>query len=72
MSLSAHDLGVSSISLEMKDGKLVVYSSYARADFDAVIKFNNAEDFKAFTKKAVAVEVDGKPLEVLDNDVSFG
>ena len=69
MSLSAHDLGVSSISLEMKDGKLVVYSSYARADFDAVIKLNNAEDFKAFTKKAVAVEVDGKPLEVLDNDV---
>lgn len=69
MSLSAHDLGISAISLETKDGKLVVYSSYARADFDAVIKFNNAEDFKAFTKKAVAVEVDGKPLEVLDNDV---
>ena len=71
MSLSAHDLGTSSISLEMKDGKLVVYSSYARADFDAVIKLNNAEDFKAFTKKAVALEVDGKPLEVLDNDVSL-
>ena len=71
MSLSTHDLGVSAISLEMKDGKLVVYSSYARADFDAVIKFNNAEDFKAFTKIAVAVEVDGKPLEVLDNDVSL-
>ena len=69
ISLSAHDLGVSSISLEIKDGKLVVYSSYARADFDAVIKFNDAEDFKAFTRKAVAVEVDGKSLEVLDNDV---
>lgn len=71
MSLSAHDLGVSAISLEIKDGKLVVYSNYARADFDAVIKFNNAEDFKAFTKKAVAVEIDGKPLDVLDNEVSL-
>ncbi len=71
ISLSAHDLGVSAISLEMKDGKLVVYSSYARTDFDAVIKFNNAEDFKAFTKKAVAVEIDGKVLDVLDNDFSL-
>ena len=70
INLSAHDLGVSAISLEIKDGKLVAYSNYARADFDAVIKFNNAEDFKAFTKKAVAVEIDGKALEVLDNDVS--
>ena len=70
MSLSAHDLGVSAISLEMKDGKLVVYSNYARADFDAVLKFNNAEDFKEFTKKAVAVEIDGMALNVLDNDVS--
>lgn len=69
MSLSAHDLGVSAISLEMKDGKLIVYSSYARADFDMGLKFNNAEDFKAFTKKAVAVEIDGKALDVLDNDV---
>lgn len=71
MSLFAHDLGVSSISLEIADGKLVVYSSYARADFGELIFQNNAEDFKAFTKKAVAVEIDGKALEVLDNDVSL-
>ena len=71
ISLSAHDLGISSISLEIKDGKLVVYSSYARADFDATIFQNSREDFKEFTKKAVAVEVDGKSLEVLDNDISL-
>ena len=71
MNLSAHDLGISAMNVEITGGKLVVYSSYARADFDAVIKFNDAEDFKAFTKKTVAVEIDGKPLEVLDNDVSF-
>ena len=71
MNLSAHDLGVSAIGLEIKDGKLVAYSNYARADFDAVIKFNNAEDFKAFTKKAVAIEIDGKALDVLDNEISL-
>lgn len=71
ISLSAHELGISAISLEITDGKLNVYSSYAKADFNAVIKFNNAEDFRAFTKKAVAVEIDGKVLGVLGNDVSL-
>jgi HupE / UreJ protein len=71
MSLSAHDLGVSAINLEIADGKLIVTSSYARADFDELIFQNNAENFKAFTKKAVAVEVDGKVLDVADNDFSL-
>ena len=71
MSLSAHDLGVSAISLEITDGKLVVSSSYARADLDAVLTRNNPEEFKAFTKKAVAVEIDGKVLDVVDNDFSL-
>ncbi len=71
MNLSAHDLGISSISLEIADGKLVVYSSYARADFGELIFQNSAENLKAFTKKAVAVEIDGKVLDVLDNNVSL-
>ncbi len=45
MSLSAHDLGISSISLEIKDGKFVVYSSYAKADFDDTISSKAPEHF---------------------------
>lgn len=71
MSLSAHDLGVSSISLEITDGRLVVFSAYARADFGASVLPNNAEDFKAFAKKAVVIEIDGKTLDILDSDASL-
>ena len=71
ISLSAHDLGVSSISFEITDGKLVVDSSYARADFGELIRPNSAEEFKAIAKNALAVEIDGKVLDVLNCEVAL-
>ncbi|MCB1022887.1 MAG: HupE/UreJ family protein [Acidobacteria bacterium] len=69
MSLSAHDLGVSSLNLEIVDGKLVVYSSYAKADLGSFAARTSPEDLKAFTANAIKIEVDGKPLDLLENEV---
>lgn len=66
-----HDSGISAISLEIVNNKLVVHSSYARADFKEVFANNNIEDFRAFTKTAVTIELDGKVLAVLDDDFSL-
>jgi len=71
MSLLAHEVGLSAANVEIKDGKLVVYSSYARADFGEQLFQSSPEDFKLFAKKSIAIEVDGKSLEVLDNQVSI-
>ncbi len=71
ISLSAHELGVSSLNLEIVDGKLVVYSSYAKADFGGFTDRTSPDGLKAFTAKAIKIEADGKPFDALDNEASL-
>jgi hydrogenase/urease accessory protein HupE len=66
-SIAAHDLGISSINLEILDGKLVAYSSYARGDFGELITPDNSEKFKKMAKEAIVIEVDGKQYDVLES-----
>ena len=68
MGVFAHDTGISSINLNIANNELVIYSSYARADFQTLTPQNHVEELKSLAKNAVFIKVDGKPAKPIKTD----
>ncbi len=69
LSISAHDVGISSINLQFSGGKLIVYSSYAKADFEKLALDEDSKKLKTLAKNAFEIKIDGQILKAKEADV---
>lgn len=70
---TAHDSGISSVSIKVSGGELIIYSSYSGADFAKVRSFEDSTLIESLAEKAFLLETDGKVLkpkkiEVISNN----